>query len=76
MFTVTADYYYPDWGCLADFFCDSSLKNCWFGWPGIEPTTLDLSSQSGAYDLSATATLLSKLQAFAKVEVSHAKDFI
>jgi len=34
------------------------LKNCFHGWPGIEPTTttLDLSSQSGAYDLSATAT--------------------
>jgi len=34
------------------------LKNCWLGQPGIEPTatTLDLSSQSGAYDLSATAT--------------------
>jgi len=24
--------------------------------PGIEPTTLDLGSQSGAYDLSVTAT--------------------
>jgi len=32
------------------------LKNCWYGRPEIEPTTLDLSSQSGAYDLSATAT--------------------
>jgi len=34
------------------------LKNCWHGQPGIEPTTttLDLSSQSGAYDLSAMAT--------------------
>jgi len=34
------------------------LKNCWHGRPGIEPTTttLDLSSQSGAYDLSAMAT--------------------
>jgi len=34
------------------FFCNPALKNCWHGWPGIEPTTLDLSSQSGAYDLS------------------------
>jgi len=41
---------------LLIFFCNLGLKNCWHGWPGIEPTTLDLSSQSGAYDLSATAT--------------------
>jgi len=25
-------------------------------WPGIEPTPLDLSSQSGVYDLAATTT--------------------
>jgi len=33
------------------------------GWLGIEPTTtiLDLSSQSGAYDLSATATPLFRI---------------
>jgi len=37
-------------------FCNPGLKNYWHGWPGIEPTTLDLCSQSGAYDLSATAT--------------------
>jgi len=57
MFMATADYYYPDWECLVDFFCNPGLKNCWHGWPGIEPTTitLDISSQSGAYDLSATA---------------------
>jgi len=57
---ATADYYYPDWECLVDFFCNPGLKNCWHGWPGIEPTTttLDLSSQSGAYDLSAMATPL------------------
>jgi len=44
--------------CLVDFFCNPGLKNCWHTWPGIEPTTttLDLSSQSGAYDLSGTAT--------------------
>jgi len=55
---ATADYYYPDWECLVDFFCNLGLKNCWQGLLGIEPTTttLDLSSQSGAYDLSATAT--------------------
>jgi len=53
---ATADYYYPDWECLVDFFCNPGLKNCWHGWPGIEPPTLDLSSQSGAYDFSATAT--------------------
>jgi len=55
---ATADYHYPDWECLADFFSNPGLKNCWHGWPGIEPTTttLDLSSQSGAYDLSASAT--------------------
>jgi len=34
-------------------FC---LKNCGNGGLGIEPTTLDLSSQSSAYDLSAMAT--------------------
>jgi len=34
------------------------LKNCWHGQPGIEPTIFDLTSQSGAYDLSATATPL------------------
>jgi len=52
---VTADYYSPDWEW---FFCNPELKNCWHGRPGIEPTTLDVSSQSGAYDLSATATPL------------------
>jgi len=33
------------------FFCNTGLKNCWHGRRGIEPTTttLDLSSQSGAY---------------------------
>jgi len=28
------------------------LINCWHWWLGIEPTTLDLCSQSGAYDLA------------------------
>jgi len=31
------------------------LKNCWHGW-GFEPTTLDLGSQSGAFDLSTTVS--------------------
>jgi len=39
------------------YFFNPGLKNCWLGWPGIEPITLDLSSQTGAYDVSATATL-------------------
>jgi len=38
------------------FFSQSGIENCWHGRPGIEPTTLDINSQSGAYDLSATAT--------------------
>jgi len=37
-------------------FCNLGLKNCWHGRPGIEPITLNLRSQSGANDLSATAT--------------------
>jgi len=45
------------------FFCNPGLKNCWHGRPGMEPTTttttLDLSSQSGAYDLS---TMMSKVE--------------
>jgi len=55
MFMATADYYYHDWECLVDFFAIRGWK---IGWPGIEPTTttLDHSSQSGAYDLSATTT--------------------
>jgi len=40
---------------LTDLFCNPALKNCWHGLTGIEPITLDLSSQSGANDLSATA---------------------
>jgi len=36
----TADYYYPDWGCLVDIFCYPRLKNCHHGLLGIEPTTL------------------------------------
>jgi len=56
VYSHCTDYYYPDCGCLVDFFCNLGLKNCWHGGLGIDPTTLDLSSQSGAYDLSAMAT--------------------
>jgi len=38
------------------FFCNPGLKNCGYVWLVIEPTTLDHSSQSGAYDLLAMAT--------------------
>jgi len=38
------------------FFCNLGLKNFWHG-PRIEPTTIDPTFQSGAHDLSATATL-------------------
>jgi len=35
-------------------FCNLKLKKGWHG-PGIELATLDISSQSGAFDLSARA---------------------
>jgi len=38
----TAGYYDPDWGCLADFFCNPGLKNSWYG-QGFEPKNLVLS---------------------------------
>jgi len=38
----------PTW-----FFCNPGWKNCSHGW-GFETTILDLCSQSGAYELSAT----------------------
>jgi len=41
---VIADYYYPDWEWLVDYFCNPGLKICWHGRPGIEPFTIDLSS--------------------------------
>jgi len=62
---ATADYYYPDWECLVDFFfAIRGWKIAGMGGQGIEPTTttLDLSSQSGAYDLSAIATHLDEKQ--------------
>jgi len=58
VYVATADYYYPDLGCLFDFLCNPGLKNCWHGLLGIKPTTFDLSSQSGAFDLSASASYL------------------
>jgi len=47
----TADYYNPDWACLVDFLTIWA----WDGW-GFQLTTLDLSSQSGAFDQSAKTT--------------------
>jgi len=32
MSMVTADHYYPDSGCLVDFFLQFGLKNCWHEW--------------------------------------------
>jgi len=43
---VTADYYYTEWGYLADFFAIQDGKIAGYGMAGIEPTTLDLSSQT------------------------------
>jgi len=37
-------------------FCNPGLKICSHGLLGIEPTTLDVSSQSGVYDLAVMAT--------------------
>jgi len=50
MSMVTADYYYPDWECLVDLFCNPGLKIAVMGVRGLK--------QLGAYDLSATPTLL------------------
>jgi len=49
----------PSW-----FFCNPGLKNCSHERLVIEPTTLDLGSQSGAYNLSATATLIAFLSLY------------
>jgi len=43
MSMVTADYYFPDWGCCVDFFQFGVEKL--LEWLRIEPTTLDLSTQ-------------------------------
>jgi len=57
------------------FFCNPELKNCWHGRPGIEPTTLDLSFQSGAYDLLATATPLVWLLLFLYFSLSSKRGY-
>jgi len=44
---VSADYFYPDWECLVDFFSHLWLKNCCDRQPGLNSQTLYLSSQSG-----------------------------
>jgi len=43
------------WLRVPCWFLQSKLKNCGHGQLGIEPTILDLSSQSGAYDFLANA---------------------
>jgi len=45
----TAVYYYPEGECLVDFLPSEVEKLS--AWLTIEPATLDLTSQSGAYDL-------------------------
>jgi len=65
---VAADYFYPDWGCLVDFFCNLGLKNCWRGQQGIEPTTLDLSSQSGTSQPRRPLSGVEKLLAWLAIE--------
>jgi len=57
MFMNTADFYYPDWGCMFGFFLQSGIEKL-HAWQGIEPTTLHLRSKSGAYDLSSSANKL------------------
>jgi len=66
---VTKDYYYPDWVCLVDFFAIWGWKIAGVSGWGLNPPTLDLCSQSGAYDLSAMATLYSneRLSQYKKV---------
>jgi len=50
---VNADYYYPEWGCLVDFFAIWGWK--WLAWAAGDWThnRLDLCSQSGTNDQSA-----------------------
>jgi len=28
---IIGDYYFPDWGCVVDFFLHSWVENCWHG---------------------------------------------
>jgi len=47
----------PYWECLIVDFLQSGVENAGKGGQELNKTILDLSSQPGAYDLSATATL-------------------
>jgi len=58
---VTADYYYPEWGHLVNFFAIWGWKIAGMGSWGLNPQHLDHCSQSGAFDLSATAMLQDKI---------------
>jgi len=53
---VTADYYYPDWGCLVDFFAIEVEKLLAWAAGDWTHNPWDICSQSGAHDLSAKAT--------------------
>jgi len=59
---VTADYYTLTKSALL-LFLQYEVENCWHGRPLIKSTTLDLSSQSGAHDLSATIIKVNKVKA-------------
>jgi len=52
----TADYYYPESGCLVDFL-QFGVKKL-LALPVNDPSTLDFSSQSYPFDRWATATPL------------------
>jgi len=54
---MSASYIFTDWEYLIDFLL-SGVKKL-LPRPSIKPTTLDLSSQSGAFDQSTMATPLS-----------------
>jgi len=43
-------------GALMIFIVFAVMKNCWHVW-GFELATLDISSQSGTYDLSAMSLI-------------------
>jgi len=54
MSKVTADFYYPDWGCP-----DVDWNIAGMAWD-IEPAILDVISKSVAFEPSATGTLFSE----------------
>jgi len=64
MFMATPDDYYPDWECLVDFFLQSGVEKllAWVAGDWTHNHTLDLSSQSGAYDLSANSMWIKTCQ--------------